>query len=600
MLANVISRFSGSNFILYGGDEDHIATIREHGGNVIAWFTGRADLQSVPVKEWYGNLFNTIYNAIYLIVTNGNMGRRKVETSITSILNHRNNGQGIVILHGYDGFDPTGLRVLVEPYNGGVIVGRADDRTNVAMRTRKALSLSPGRELEPIHIPMDKVDPSIIPYIHLYDRIMEDGGAIPIGDDLPLEPSSGSSTIVEYESLRSWRMRRLLVSTIEALTTMYDGIPDEDRMGITILFLDSNEISFMERVADMFVQYMPNLHMWGSGDFAMATSEYVTGEFATIHIRSGNVSMDEYVGQRVAIINYGPHENVIPMVDVLDPIMVWSTVPMMEPTQYLDGDLRLQPWTPTNGLTVSIISMAPYRVVTYEPMDAGEFQSIIRPSSYNVAPALGLGDDPIVDDEAGLCTCYDCAREVSIMATYLSHVGDVVDRDTLVSAIRANTTASRPYIGRERNRRTLWSMHPPRIGPADRRDLVLYRSIPSNVDAYESAGIEVSDMSLVNIPIRRYNTIMAYADGMDPDHVIRLIQEKGNTPTHVGPSTMASILDRDDGAILVNFHTDFTPNYDPSTDTGRDGARHYASYIQRVAISKVPMDPLTHLMLFSL
>lgn len=596
MLPSVIQRFQGLNFILYGGDEDTISLIRDNGGIPIAWFTNKADIESKPVKQWYGNLFSNIYDAIYLIVTSGNMGRRKVEQSISTILNARTNTRGIVILHGYDSFDTTGLRVLVDPYNGGVIVSKMNDVTSSLMKVRNALSLYPGREIKPIHIPMLDIDPYLRPYIHLSSRIHDEGGEIiEGGSTLPvISDMDKNSNRREDTSLRSWKQRRMLISSMEFLNTMYASLSEEDRYDITIIYLNSAPGDHIERLADMYVQYNPSFHLWGDGDYPISASESVSGEYASIFIRPeeyGDVMPDPSKYGRVALISYAPMDVSLDMIERLDPIYSW--IQFFPEDRYIDGDIHLPAWS-TYGNNMGLIATSPYTMVDYN------VESLLRSMRYfhNDARSRSYNMEGYTHVE-GLCTCYDCSREIEVISQYLRLTEEPITEESIAENVTANTLASRPFIGRKANNRSLWSTTIPKIGPDARRHLVLYQGeIPEGI---ESEDIHASNMSILDIPIQRYNIILAYADDMSKSAILDAIdKKKPGSPLFLKEQSMSSIIKGEEEPILVNMHTDFTNKYDPSLDTGSLGNRHYSSYLQHVSLSKILLSPVQHLKLFSM
>lgn len=604
MLAEVINRFNGRNFILYGGTEEHIDMIREGGGNPIAWFTSRADITTTPPRQVYRNLYNTIYDAVYLIMTHGNMGRRKVEMGITQLLRQK----GVVILHGYDSFVSTGLRVMVEPYNGGVIIFSMDDMTSSIIETRDALMLSEGRDLPPVQIPLQEVDPSIAAYTHLSSVIEAREGAVPVTDEeVPISlPSGSSDELIEYKSLRSWRQRRMLLSAMDFLNYFFRNNEVDE---VIVLYLGAAPADHVEMLANLYVMYRTTFHLWGDGDYPISESPSASGEYASIFIRPEEYAMDgaldvtKYIGLPIVIISYEDPDYTRSIIDQLNPLLTWTNLSIREDEEisYFQGMTRLLPWSSTNSTDIGIISSGP-ETTTYNGRSIHgrmrNFQSDIRPRSYNVTPDVGPVD--------GLCTCYDCAREVDIVKDYLSLVGDDVTADIITPLIKEITIASRPYIGRDRNMRALWSRSTLRIPPTDRHHLILYHDVPDDAQSrlnelWGSDGIRVSSMSLLEIPIQRYSVIMAYADDIPYDEVISLIREKEEgTPSLVRGVTMGQVLGGDIDTILVNMHTDFTPTYDENSDSGIGGLRVYNSFVQRVALSRIDMSPIQHLILFSM
>jgi hypothetical protein len=73
-LFGVFNRFAGESFILYGGDRKFFEEVSARVA-VLAWFTENEDTTTVPPQISYDNFFREIYDANYIVVGNGYVGR---------------------------------------------------------------------------------------------------------------------------------------------------------------------------------------------------------------------------------------------------------------------------------------------------------------------------------------------------------------------------------------------------------------------------------------------------------------------------------------------------------------------------------------------
>lgn len=541
-LNDLLSRFSGRNFVVYGDNIDLISQVQKV-GQVLLVFSEKADISQVPIRQSYDKLFESIYDAIYVVLTNGNMGNRKVETSIMDILRNKENSQKVVILVGYPDFVSVGLSVVTEKFEGGIVVGPRNDITETLQETSEALKSN-------VDIPVSQEDidsipgiDELLPYIHISSRIKE-LGKIPITKDLPTNilPTNDKSRMIPYDSNRSttarnWGQRKLLVSEIELMNNIYRKLPESQQEGVIFVYVGSAPGIHIPRLVDMFIDKNPIFHLWdriyatGRNNFLIPESDNIKitpQEFRPLNYEKEllqfvpdqmkSLSLDEQIRSvegfftdgvmdmyKKAISKGGIYVFISDIRDnssdeavMRDMELQQKWVLGMNPFashlkfrlpfikqdeyEYLKGDIYTQAWSRNKSTEMRLLSFSPYTKKVYNTRDYEEacayFNLVTRVSSYDMSKINSSLGRWIRDTQNGLCTCHDCAKEVQILVDYMNLLEYDITEESIIQEIRRNTECCNTRRMGD-GYRTLWNKVSIKTPPYDRRHLVLFKTQPT-------------------------------------------------------------------------------------------------------------------------
>lgn len=622
-LISILDRFQGRNFILYGGD-DSIVDMVSKKGTILYWFTTQYDQASTPVKQLYSRIGDIIIDVVYIFVTHGYAGGIHIESLVSKILSSPVNTQKIAILEGYKEYIPISDQ-MTEIYATGTIVAPMDDR----VRLLKEVALSMNREVSiPIPFSMEMMQEgsplsNLLPFIHLGSQ-----STITYSDQMPTDVmdiyDQGKQQVydpTQYTSAINWGQRKLLVSEIELLSEVirYDLQNGGNGQDFLIVYVGSAPGSHLVHLLNLFSSmYSIQMHLWDRpGRFDIKESSgvrIVPDEFADPGMTGDTEGFfTDYVAQRYVDI-YGQDNRIIFISDIRDAASEESVIRDMDmqrswvqkiqpyasqlkfklpfedtnPYSYLYGQLYTQAWSRNQSTETRLLSFRPFREVTYMPSDYDRYMSyfnnVTRVSSYDMGYILGLENlgRYLSVPEVGLCTCHDCAREVQVINKYLSLIGAPPSIDTVRSLVTLNTVASRP-LGAITNTRTLWTRVSVKVAPSDRSSLIMYKD-----------GISLDKVHIASI-----GDIFMYADGLSEQEVDAIMERKqpgipyihsDDTPIMI----MRNVLKGARYPLVINFHTDLIPKYDPVKDRGLTGRRYLDIFLRTVSIAG--QDPqLTHM-----
>lgn len=440
-LQSVLDRFVGDNFILYGGDRDLIQQISQK-VNVLAWFTTSADVQAIPPQLEYTRLYDTIYDAHYIVVGNGYVGRQKAEVSVTRILrapfSNGNFNQRVIIFHGYPEFITVGIPVMKEVYNGGSIVALSDDKVTTLQDLSSTLDID-------VQIPVPLRDvttvPNVeemIPYIHTYSRINEikrDTGVpqIPFTSAMPIDiidqEIQNPQMKMDYDPTRftsaiNWGQRKLLDSEIELLVEVIrkDIAQGGDGMGFLIVYVGAAPGSHIPHLLNLFARYRVTAHLWDRRERfdipESSTISIIPQEFADPAMTGDtegfftDVVADNYVRR------YGTNNRIIFVSDIRDTAEEEAVLADMElqrgwverinpyasqlkfrlpftgvdTYRYLDGNIYTQTWARNKSSESRLLSYRPYNTRLYNTTEYDRtftyFNVITRVSSYDMGAVV--------------------------------------------------------------------------------------------------------------------------------------------------------------------------------------------------------------------
>lgn len=321
--------------------------------------------------------------------------------------------------------------------------------------------------------------------------------------------------------------------------------------------------------------------------------------------------------------------------------------------EYLSGRIFTQTWSRVKSTETRLLSFRPFTTTMYNVNDYDRTMSylntVTRMSSYDIGRTIDVtvrqyslkGNAPlpstfssgigpyILLPEDGYCTCHDCAREAQIIAKYMGFVGFPPSVDTVSTFIHRNTEESRPRND-PTNKRTLWSRVNPKAPPSDRKNIIIYKTLPENHEQLEqqvktlwlrrlnelnrmtteSNDLSFSDSPLDKLRITLVSKILIYGDGLSPEQIVELLlAKKDNTPyiasTETPQNVLRSVLAGARPSIVVNFHSDFIHGYNPDRDRGVVGGTIYNQFRQGLVVRQqgkgtTKIDPHGQLLLYIL
>lgn len=677
----VINRFSGRDYILYGGDVDMVSLLNSV-GNVITWYTNRYNETTSPPQQLYDRFIQNmdvamkdvspLSNAIMVIVGDGYVNGMRAELFASRMFRIRGYNDGVIIFHGYNRYVTMGSGTVMEKYDGGVVVVKEDSRTLYLQEL--AQILSPSTEI-PLPIkdedmivgsPVYEQVKDLLPYTHIVSRIREDR-EIPYTSEMPLDVidmNDRERQMVydsdQWTSAVHWGQRKLLLSEIELLVEV---ISNDIRNGGTgrdflIVYVGAAPGSHIPYLMELFAPKRSGLriHVWDRPSrFDSIEDTTVPIEQRVIRITPSefadpNMTGDyegfftDYVAQKY-IDRYGTDNRIIFISDIRDRASEEAVhedmmrqqdwVLALQPYasqlkfrlpfsgdkeyRYLKGDVYTQAWSRTKSTEGRLLSYRPYTYHMYQVDDYDRLFSYFnvktRMQSYNMGAVLndavqryGGSTTSVVDSYIpipvdGLCTCHDCAREIQIIGKYMGMYKYTPTISSITGFVHRNTRESRPRVSIS-NRRTLWDRVNPKVVPYDRKNLVVYEVLPSDPDSVEKEiniawrnrisnrdiddendTVIITDKTLDVIRIPNTSKILIYGDGYTPDEIVDLLLSKtDNKPFFDSPTSIRSVLRGHTPTMVVNFHTDFIPKYDPLKDRGTVGNAIYQQYLQGTAI----------------
>jgi hypothetical protein len=98
----------------------------------------------------------------------------------------------------------------------------------------------------------------------------------------------------------------------------------------------------------------------------------------------------------------------------------------------------------------------------------------------------------------------------------------------------------------------------------------------------ETNTIKASSDDITSIRIGVISKLLVYANGLDAQQVVDMLLAPRSWPS------IKDVLSGDRRPIVVDFHKDFLPSYDPSKDSGTQGVSRYDTFVQNLTISKDP------------
>lgn len=631
-LSSILDRFTGKNFILYGGDNSTLELLSSK-GTVLLWYTNKYDETTTPKQQYYYKIADLVLDAIYVIIGTGYVGKTKAESITHTILRNPINREKTVIFHGYPDFVSSydGSTYSKYTYATGCIVTPINDKVTYLTELINVLN-------SPIQLPIPLRDSDIpvelVQYIHLLDRIKklkeQDGiVSIPITDGKPTDiinidnpakwmeymPSSKTSAI-------HWGQRKLLISEIELLIAVLsrDILNGGNGMDFIIVYVGSAPGSHLIHLLNLFSSmYRMTVHLWDRPSrFDIQESSIiriVPSEFADPAMTG---DMEGFFTDIVAsnyLRTYGTNNRIIFISDIRDSAsedaisndmnMQRKWVETLQPYAsqlkfrlpfsgdigytYLSGEIYTQTWARSNSTETRLLSYRPYQTKVYNrehyEQSLSYFNNITRVSSYDMGIASGSKNVsryiPMVN--IGLCTCHDCAREIQVIGKYLSFVGAPIDEPTISSIVILNTEASRPRDN-VTNKRTLWNKVSTKAPPSDRSNLVLYKELPDN---HEDLSLKINtlwknktdspipirlrDTTLDNINIVYTSNILIYGDDLTPEQIVDLFMAKSTTGSIIDSKDTPLSLMRD---VLTgsryNLVINFHTDFTAKYDPSRD------------------------------
>ena len=294
--------------------------------------------------------------------------------------------------------------------------------------------------------------------------------------------------------------------------------------------------------------------------------------------------------------------------------------------EYLDGKIYTQAYARPVSTETRLMSFRPYKKRKYSPLTYEKvmtyFNHVTRLNSYNLGALVGdkykkerffhvpiastIEGEFIVKD-SGLCTCHDCARHVQISSRYLEFIGQGDDLELLKHMIAENIKYSRDFLHQESSPKTLWSRTNPKMPARDRAHLVLTKKedkerekilqdlwkqyiASNNVPEVYKVDIVLRDKDVTDLSITSIANIIVNADDLPNEQIIQLLGQKAlqkkNAPYIYGTDTgsemnvFRDLLKGNKYTYILNFHTDFTKEYDIKKDEeGKYGVKMYRSFL---------------------
>lgn len=658
----ILDRFKGSNFIVYDGNETILNQVKER-GTVNVWYTRKADMKTDPIRGIYTDFLKIIDNAIYVIIGSGNAGGSCAEDAAYRIFRDENNEKKIIIFHGYSEFVITPSSMVKQIYSGGSVVASiyGESKEKIVSLQHLMNLLKPQ-----ISIPVPLKDSDILsnndikdvlPYIHIWTRIKKEKSttgiaSIPLTDDMPTDVLTMSKKKqMDYDfspidSVVSWGQRKLLMAEIELLTEI-----SSKGKGFIFVYIGAapgeGKQSHIPFLLGLFLPYEPIFHLWDrrnrlntikeSSNIRIIPSEFEDKSM----IGDSEGFFTDAVAQRY-LEKYGKDNKIVLISDIRDVStkeaikndmeMQQRWVEVMQPYashlkfripennesySYLDGNILTQAWARMKSSETRLLSYRPYAKVIYNGNDYSRsmayFNNITRMNSYNMGKIANIPGRYIHDIEDGLCTCHDCAREIQIIARYLTMRGQSINEKILVNFVRAITKSTGTT-------RSLWVHTAPQVGPGDRKMVLLFKKYPTDIVGYQKildtailwakqqssepiGDVIISDDSLDNLSITNIGRMLVYADDISADMALSyLLDKKPAIPLIVETeesATFASIIQGKKYPIVVDFHTDFIRNYNPAEDKkGITGRIQYELFLRDYKISGQKRDIWNHLLLY--
>lgn len=668
----VLDKFSGKNFILYGGDQELMKSIQEK-GNILLWYTLKYDESSTPPQQFFDKFLLNIEEAlkdtsgasefresIIIIVGSGYVSGTRCELIVPRILRYTGYNSHTLILHGYPEY-VTSKGIAKQEYTNGCIVALEDERVTALQELIRVCypqltipiplrdsDLLPGSEF------FEQIK-GVLPYIHLISRIRdskEETGRIrlPITDDTPIDilDLSNREKQREYDagemtSAIHWGQRKLLLSEIELLTEV---LKSNNRY--IVVYVGAAPGSHIPYLMSLFLNKVDiRIHLWDRPSrFDVKEDITVSEDRRIIRIVPSEFSDPLMTGDKEGFFTdvvaqkyydaYGRDNNLIFISDIRDEATeeavdadmkmqrrwiekiqpyvsyVKFRLPFINDTyEYLDGQIHTQAWSRMKSTETRLLSYRPYHSRIYDvklyDRQMSYFNMITRMSSYDIGKIVGLpslGRSLSLPDQ-GFCTCHDCAREAQIITKYMKYLNITPTESILSRFISANTDASRPRDD-PTNRRTLWNNVLPRVPISERKNVILFQSLPENMQQFEDeinqlwrerciifdipvSEIVISDKPIHSIDIRTTSLLFIYGDGYSATQIVQLLLQKKQGKIYIEEMrspilSLKQVINGKRPISIVNFHTDFVKNYDPSRDRGN--TPFYNLFIQGLDIRR--------------
>lgn len=549
-LEDILRRYIDYGVVVYGGDRVFLDTIART-NKIVTWISLNGE--TYPTTDTIPDRLITI-----IVTTTGYIDGMRVETKIDSYLQSSH----AIICHGYPEFNVEGLDVMKEVYTGGCLISSMRGEVH---RLKNVSSLL----LDPIPIPipfsynssMDR----LLPYIHIYTRLEEikdrEGTLrIPTREDLPtsIDTAHTMSTIYSTSSYVD-KERKLLLAAIDLLIRA----PPQS----ILLYYGDLYIRWVPQLLDLFLSRDIEIHLWGKDQgMSIPTSD-------NVKVRPTNLGTDT-PNINLYINTYGSTPNIVVLADSdnddlisLNPIAAY--LPYRE-NMKVPGTVTITPYS-TLGRANLLYTRSNKSIPFTRQTNINYFHHVDRMDSYNIgriiSDELGVRDIDryIIMPDVGLCTCYDCASEVSIMCKYMRIMDIPFDIDTLHGLIKYNGPS-------------LYSISRPISRPSDRKDIIIPvdqidKILDLDIYMYNNIGIGVTN---TNIPTPYIE------DDIPPMERMRRILGGSRYP------------------LVINFHRDFTRNYNPDTDKGRLGEKRYKKFLQDVSLNRSNLDTWGVLLLYIL
>lgn len=531
----------------------------------------------------------------------------------------------------------------------GCIVARKDDKV---LYLRDLAQIFKVPITIPVPLPSGYVSDPTMPltkrlaYIHIVSRLKEtlsvSVNMMPIDVlDIANKKRQMDYNPDSWTSAVHWGQRKLLLSEIELLMNVYKRMKSasvsDSRPSILIVYVGAAPGSHLSYLIDMFIGLMDiKMHLWDRPsrfDIKEGPNVSITPTDMVDPAMTGDTEgfFTDIVVQKY-LQRYGSGNNIVFISDIRDRASEETVLADMRLQEgwvktlnpyacylkfrppymgdvdltYLAGTIHTQVWSRIKSSETRLLAFRPYTDAKYSINDYDRsmayFNNIIRMSSFNIPKIaeniLGISFAPHLPEE-GLCTCHDCAREVQIACQYMKMTNMATTKDSLESLIKANTVASRPS-NNPTNKRTLWNRTIPRVGPSERNIELIYKVSPNDgfreevqklwMDTITAKGIleqetntiKITSDDLTAIRISPVSKMLVYADGLDAPQVVDMLLAPRSWPT------MKDILSGNRRPIVVDFHKDFLPSYDPLRDSGVQGISRYDTFVQNLAISKDP------------
>lgn len=552
-LSTILSRYSESSVLVNGGDQQLIDEVSKY-MTVISW-----EVDGIA-KEILTTSDST--SIIQIIVTNtGYLLGKRVETVTSSYLSSAD----AIIYHGYPEFKTEGLNVIKEVYTGGCVIS---PMIGEVYRLKKISELMPVSTTISTPFVYDPSMDPLLPYIHIYSRmsdIKNEEGILRIPTrELPPSTMDNRSSVPSRicSSLYADKDRKLLLAAIDLVSRN----PVKD---FVLLYYGDLYIKWVPYFIILFGYLNPTVHLWGKDqDNVIETTK-------NILIRPSDLGRDT-PDIDLYLSKYGKNNNILLLSDDEDQSIL-SIEPRMAYIPYKGrqdiGDIVVLPWSTIGKANIRYVRGERHKANNVTQSNIDNFHYTDRSSSYNIGAVLdrelgvptNVGRSLIVP-KLGLCTCYDCASEVGIIARYMK--------------ARKIPYSSRAVEGLLKyNDATLWPVNTPMSKPSDRENLLLTRETIDRILSidpflYGNIGIDVDDDLL------RSNTSLYIEGKMNPITRMREVIQGRRYP------------------LIVNFHRDFIRNYSEDRDKGRIGKKVYDDFIQSVSLNKSSVDTYGMLILF--